>query len=137
MGYHNYPIPGQVDVRLDRVGADFDSTAEGPHGVLGEAGLVASMGHGLWETMVDPRLGSRPRRCGRDVFVLANAVGHVWGKDEQIYLAEIHVCRCRYLCLCLCPAPCLPPVDVGLSSCCPAHSCCICVAILSANGIRG
>lgn len=62
MSYHHHPVPGQVDVRLDSVGADLDGAAEGPHCVLGEAGLVASVGHSLWETMVDARLGSRPGR---------------------------------------------------------------------------
>lgn len=62
MSYHHHPVPGQVDVRLDGVGADLDRTTEGPHGVLGEAGLIASVGHGLRETMVEPRLSSRPGR---------------------------------------------------------------------------
>lgn len=62
MSYHHHPVPGQVDVRLDRVRTDFNGAAEGPHCVLGEAGLVASVGHGLGKTMVDPRLRSRPGR---------------------------------------------------------------------------
>lgn len=74
MSYHHHPVPGQVDVRLDCVGADFDRAAEGPHGVLGEAGLVASVSHGLWETMVYSRLGSRPRRWCMGLCLLANAL---------------------------------------------------------------
>lgn len=62
MSYHHHPVPGQVDVRLDGVGADLNSAAKSTHGVLGEAGLVASVGHGLWEAMVDSRLRSRPGR---------------------------------------------------------------------------
>lgn len=62
MSYHHHPVPGQMDVRLDRVGADLDRAAKGTHGVLREAGLVAAVGHGLRETVVDPRLGSRPCR---------------------------------------------------------------------------
>jgi hypothetical protein len=60
--------------------------------------------------------------------------GFTWGKDEQIYLGGIHACRCRCLCLCLCPAPCLPPVDVVLSSYFLAHSCYTKVATLSGVG---
>lgn len=74
MSYHNHPVPRQMDVRLDGVGADLDRAAKGPHGVLREAGLVASVGHGLREAMVDPRLGSRPSRWCGGVCVLANAL---------------------------------------------------------------
>lgn len=100
MGYHYHPIPGQVDVRLDGVCADFDGAAEGTHGVLGEAGLVASVGHGLRETMVHPRLRSRPRRCGRGVCVLASALPALlggkmsrstWGEST---LVGVDVCVC-------------------------------------------
>jgi hypothetical protein len=52
MCYHHHTVPGEVDVRLDGVCADLDGAAEGAHGVLGKAGLVATVGHGLRETMV-------------------------------------------------------------------------------------
>lgn len=71
MGYDHHPIPGQVNVRLNGVGTDLDSTAKGTHGVLGEASLVASVGHGLREAMVDPRLRSRPLRCASGVVCLS------------------------------------------------------------------
>lgn len=69
MSYHHHPVLGQVDVCLDGMSADLDGAAEGPHCVLGEAGLVASVGHGLGEAMVDPRLGSSPCRCCRGLFL--------------------------------------------------------------------
>lgn len=116
MSNHHHAISRQMDVSLDGVGADLDGAAEGPHGVLGEAGLVASVGHGLRETMIDARLGSRPRRWRREVSVLANTLpAHSGGKDGQIYLVGFPFCRCQCRCLSLGPAPCPPPVDVELS----------------------
>lgn len=35
-------------VCLETLCANFDGTFESPHGVLGELGLVASMGYSLW-----------------------------------------------------------------------------------------
>ena len=65
MSYHHHPVLGQVDVCLNGVGANLDGPAESPQCVLGEAGLVAPVGHGLRETLVNPRLGSCPCRCCR------------------------------------------------------------------------
>lgn len=122
MSNHHHAVPRQVDVRFDGVGADLDGAAEGPHGVLGEAGLVASVGHGLRETMIDTRLGSRPRRWCREVSVLADALPvYSGGKDGQIYLVGFRFCQCQYRCRSLCPEPCLPPADVELSLCCLVH----------------
>lgn len=122
MSNHHHPVPRQVDVRLDGVGADLDGAAESPHGVLGEAGLVAPVGHGLRETMIDTRLGSRPRRWCREVSVLADALPVYSGvKDGQIYLVGFRFCRCQCRCHSLFPEPCLPPADVELSLCFLVH----------------
>lgn len=116
MSNHHHAVPRQMDVRLEGVGADLDGAAEGPHGILGKAGLVASVGHGLREAMVDSGLGSRPRRWRREACVLANALAaYSGGKDGQIYLAGFRFCPYQCRCRSLFPEPCPPPVDVALS----------------------
>lgn len=80
-------VLGQVQVRLDGVGADLDGAPEGAHGVLGELGLVAPVGYGLGEAVLveGPRgrgdeavLGAIRGRHGRLILVAGDAVAIFW-----------------------------------------------------------
>lgn len=102
MSYHDNPVLGQVNVRLDGVGADLDGPAEGPHRVLGEAGLVAPVSHGLREAVVDPRLGPSPVCCCREFssaimlsgLTLEEELSSFTGWDSVFVRVRVHVRVC-------------------------------------------
>lgn len=52
MGYDDHVVLGKMNIRLDRVSADFNRTPEGAHGVLREGGFVATVGYGLWKAVL-------------------------------------------------------------------------------------
>jgi len=72
MGQHNHIVLGEVDVRLDRVSSNLDSTFKSLHGILRVLGFVATMCDSLREDSPgtiwlcpDPARCSmiKPRRC--------------------------------------------------------------------------